>query len=209
MAVSISPNFTTEKLENPTINDVIDVYEDRIRNWVLNPVATLLGQKHGTPAAFCILLTYFEGAWSYKVATLSKGKSKDFFGHGFVDVFKFSGIPESVLLRTGKLLYEDARCGFFHDGMFRGRVYFAEMNKDIVITLPRKAGVLDLLGEIQSVLVDVRRCHDAVSRHFDASVSILRDTINVLERASFFEFFKSQCDWESPGTVIGIPEPIA
>jgi len=79
MAVFISPNFTTEKLENPTVDDVIDVHEDRILNWLLNPAATLLGQKHGNPAAFCMLLTYFEGAWSYKVAASSNGRSKEFF----------------------------------------------------------------------------------------------------------------------------------
>jgi hypothetical protein len=209
MAVSISPSFTTDKLENPTVDDVIDVHEDRIRNWLLNPAATLVAQSHGSPAAFCILLTYFEGAWSYKITTSSKWRSKEFFRLGFVDVFKPSRIPEPVLLRTAELLYVDARCGFFHHGMFRERVYFAEMNKDIVITLPKKAGVLDLLGDIQSVLVDVGRCLDAVSRHFNAGVATLRNTDNVSEREAFFAFFKSQCDWETPGPVIGITEPVA
>lgn len=207
MAVFISPNFTTEKLENPTVDDVIDVHEDRILNWLLNPAATLLGQKHGNPAAFCMLLTYFEGAWSYKVAASSNGRSKEFFRLGFADVFKHSGIPEPVLLRTGELLYVDARCGFFHDGMFRERVYFAEMNKDLVITLPKKAGALDLFGEIKSILIDVGRCYHAVSRHFNASMEILRDTDNISEREAFFAFFKSKCDWESSGPIIGMPEP--
>lgn len=209
MAISISPSFTTDKLEDATVDDVIDVHEDRIRNWLLKPAATLVAQNHGSPAAFCILLTYFEAAWSYKVTTSSKGRSKEFFRLGFVDVFKSSGVPEPVLLRTGELLYVDARCGFFHHGMFRERVYFAEMNKDLVITLPKKAGALNLLGEIQSVLVDVGRCHDAVSRHFNADVATLRNAVNVLEREAFFAFFKSQCDWESPGPVIGIAEPVA
>ena len=121
-------------------------------------------------------------------------------------MFKLSGVPEPLLFRVGELLYVDARCGFFHDGMFRGRIYFADMDKDIAITLPKKADVLDLCGEIQSVLVDVRRCHNAVIRHFDGSVAFLRDTVNVLERAAFFQFFKSQCDWELPGPIIGLPD---
>ena len=207
MAVSISPSFTTDKLESPTVDDVIDVYEDRIRNWLLNPATTLLSQKNGSPAALCLLLTYFEGAWSHKVATSSKGSSKEFFRLGFADVFKSSGVPEEVLLRTGDLLYADARCGFFHDGMIRERIYFAEMNKDLVITLPKKAGILDLMGDIQSILIDVGRCHNAVTKHFNSNMAILRDTANTSEREAFFTFFKSQCDWESPGPVIGIPEP--
>lgn len=59
------------------------------------------------------------------------GRSKEFFWLGFADVFKASGVPEPVLLRVGELLYVDARCGFFHDGVFRERVYFAEITMRI------------------------------------------------------------------------------
>jgi hypothetical protein len=138
MAISISPSFRDSKLDSPSTDDVIDVYEDRVRNWLLAPAKVLLEQEHGGPAAFCILLTYFEGACSYARCQSSKNRSKEFFSRGFVDVFKSSNVPETLLLRVGDLLYSDARCGFFHDGMFRERVYFAEMNRDIVITLPKK-----------------------------------------------------------------------
>lgn len=209
MAISISPSFRDSKLDSPSIDDVIDVYEDRVRNWLLAPAKVLLEQEHGGPAAFCILLTYFEGACSYARCQSSKNRSKEFFSRGFVDVFKSSNAPETLLLRVGELLYSDARCGFFHDGMFRERVYFAEMNRDIVVTLPKKDGVLDLQGEIASVLIDVRRCYSAVLRHFDAAITRLRDPQSVPERDAFVGFFKSQCDWESLGPVIGLHEPTA
>lgn len=207
MAISISPSYLDSKLDSPSIDDVIDVYEDRVRNWLLAPAKVVLEQEHGGPAAFCILLTYFEGAWSYAMCQSSKNRSKEFFSQGFVDVFKSSNVHGALLLRVGELLYSDARCGFFHDGMFRERVYFAEMNRDIVVTLPKKDGVLDLQGEIASVLIDVRRCYAAVLRHFDTKLARLRSSLSVPEREAFFAFFKSQCDWEKPGPVIGLQEP--
>jgi hypothetical protein len=38
----ISPNFGPEKLESPTYEDLIDVFEDRMRNWFLLPAARFL-----------------------------------------------------------------------------------------------------------------------------------------------------------------------
>lgn len=206
MTISISPNYGTKKMDCPVVDDVVDVYEDRVRHWVIGPAKLLASTEHGCPAAFCILLTYFEGAWSYAVAKSSRGQSKEYFKGGFADTFKASGLPESLLLRIGQLLYEDGRCGFFHDGLFRGRVYFAEMNRDIVITLPKHGDMLDFEGEIQSVLIDVKRCILAVERHFDATIKSLRDTSNAATRSKFLAFFKSQCDWEQPGPVIAIRE---
>jgi len=207
MPVSISPNYGTEKLESPSIEDIIDVYHDRILHWVIEPAKLLASTEHGGPAAFCILLTYFEGSWSYLTGKSSSGRSKEYFKRGFADVFKASGNPGSLLLRVGHLLYEDARCGFFHDGLFRGRVFFADMNRDIVVTLPKRDGSLDLEGDIQSILIDVGRCISAVEKHFIETITCLRETSSTEKREEFFKFFKSQCDWEQPGPIVGIREP--
>jgi hypothetical protein len=206
MTLSISPNYGTEKMDCPGIDDVVDVYEDRVRHWIIGPTKLLANTEHGGPAALCIMLTYFEGAWSYAVAKSSSGRSKEYFKRGFADTFKSPVHPESLLLQLGQLLYEDARCGFFHDGLFRSRVYLAEMNKDIAITLPKRGDVLDIEGEIQSVVIDVKRCVLAVERHFDSIIRSLRDTSNTAQRSKFFTFFKLQCDWEQPGPVVAIRE---
>jgi hypothetical protein len=202
----ISPHYGSEKLDCPEIDDIVDVYEDRVRHWVIEPAKLLATTEHGGPAAFCLLLTYFEGAWSYAVATSSSGQSKEYFKRGFADTFKASGLPEPLLLRVGQLLYEDGRCGFFHDGLFRGRIYFVEMNKDIAITLPKRGDLLDIEGEIQSILIDIKRCILAVEKHFDTTISSLRDISNTSTRSKFIRFFKSQCDWEKLGPVVGIQD---
>lgn len=45
--VNISPNFSSEKLQNPTIEDLIDVFEDRMRFWLLEPAKVLAPNPHG------------------------------------------------------------------------------------------------------------------------------------------------------------------
>jgi hypothetical protein len=37
----ISPNFPDEKLYNPSLEDLIDVFEDRVRWWLLEPAQAL------------------------------------------------------------------------------------------------------------------------------------------------------------------------
>ena len=56
----ISPNYKDEKLEDPSFEDLIDVFEDRVRNWLILPAESLLETRHGFVAAISILFTYFE-----------------------------------------------------------------------------------------------------------------------------------------------------
>ncbi len=72
MSIFISPHFLDTKLDSPTIEDVIDIYEDSIKYGLLNPAHALLDIQYGQAASFCLLLTYFEGAWSCEVAQSSK-----------------------------------------------------------------------------------------------------------------------------------------
>ena len=79
MSIMISPSYTDKKFDNPSVDDLIDVFEDRLRRWMLNPAKGLLSTEHGQIAAFCLALTYFEGVWSYMEGRGSQGHSKQFF----------------------------------------------------------------------------------------------------------------------------------
>ena len=46
----VSPSFTHEKLEPPFLRDVIDVFEDRMRHWLIAPAKQLLDVQHGDVA---------------------------------------------------------------------------------------------------------------------------------------------------------------
>jgi hypothetical protein len=83
----ISPNFSEEKLKSGLLDDLIDVFEDRLRNWLLAPAKALLNVPFGELAALSLLLGYFEPCAIYRKGEDSKGQSKAFFRAGFVEVF--------------------------------------------------------------------------------------------------------------------------
>lgn len=207
MQINISPHFTDEKLNDPSIDDLIDVFDDRIRFWTFEPVKTLLQVPTGNVAAFCLLLTYFEGIWSYITCQDSNRKSQQFFCEAFVDVFRHGGISVELLGRIGNLLYKDARCGFFHDSMFRERIFFAEMNHDILETLIKSSGYIDETGKIQSILIDPQRFFVAIENHFANFIRTLRAADQVQKRLSFLEFCRQKWNWEQEGPIIGIDKP--
>lgn len=208
MSNMISPSYPDTKFDNPSIDDLVDVFEDRIRHWVLQSAKGLMDTQHGQIAGFCLILTYFEGIWSYIEGGGSQGRSKEFFEKGFVEVFRTSNLKGKLLRRVGAILYADARCGFFHDGMFRERISFTSLaGGEMLVTLPKRQGQVDEDGQIQSLLIDPWRFYSAVERHFERFISCLRDSKNAAERTKFRTAFKEQCDWETPGPVIGFAEP--
>lgn len=54
-------SFAYEKLKSPTYDDLIDVFEDRMRSWFLLPAARFLEIPHYQIAAVGLLITYCEG----------------------------------------------------------------------------------------------------------------------------------------------------
>jgi hypothetical protein len=159
---------------------------------------------------YALLMSYFEGIWIYISGEDSNNKSKQFFKKAFVDVFLESDISETLLARVGGLLYDDARCGFFHDGMFRGRIFFAPTNKgEMLITLPKKDGKLDETGSIQSVIIDAHKSHDAVSKHFAIFISRLRNPRETSLRNNFYDICRHKWGFDQPAIIIGLNEPKA
>jgi hypothetical protein len=182
----ISPNFSDEKLAAPTLDDLIDVFEDRIRWWLLEPARALIETPHGFVAAICLLLTYFEGYAMYRRGEDSKTQSKAFFREAFTDVFKNPQTDTAFLARLADVLYEDGRCGFFHDGTARDRILFSpQFAAEFVVTVPKVTGQVDKTGTIESILLNPRFFYNAVERHFVAYVKALRDPGNSLLRANF------------------------
>ena len=123
MKTFISPNYPQEKHDKPTIDDLVDVFKDRVLNWVFEQAKKLMSDKDGCFGALCLLLTYFEGIWSYITGLDSEGQSKKYFCDAFLDVFSSSEHTPDLLKRVAVIMYKDARCGFFHDGMLRNRIW--------------------------------------------------------------------------------------
>lgn len=199
----ISPNFPAGKLDSPSIEDLIDIFEDRLRGWLLDPAKKLLEHPIDRVAGFALSLSYFEGISIYLRGEDSKSRSKQFFRDGFVDVFRPSGLKPTLLERVADVLYEDGRCGFFHDAMFRTRVYFSEYyGEPVVIALPKINGVIDEAGEIQTLVVHCPKYFEYLEAHFTKYVARLRDSSESDLRSKF----QAACDlkWglSSPPRVI-------
>ena len=71
----LSPNYKHEKLENPSHEDLVDVFEDTWKHFVFSPVEMLLHHPYGDIAAMTVLSSYFEAVWSYLSGEDSDRKS--------------------------------------------------------------------------------------------------------------------------------------
>jgi hypothetical protein len=210
LAAYISPNYPDTKLENPTFDDLLDVFKDRTINWLIEPAKSLLRDRNGYFAAISILMTYYESIWSYITGINNRGKSKIFFTSSFIDVNRISGINEEFLGRLADLLWEDCRCGFFHEAAVRDRIYVArtfenDKEKDMLITLPRKKdGKFDFDAAIESVVINPHRIAAAIESHFVSYLLTLRNEKNESARNKFYKIAKEQWDWEVDGRVVAI-----
>jgi hypothetical protein len=193
----ISPSYPNTKLDEPSVADLIDVFEDRIRLWVLAPAQRLLEMRHGQAAGFGLALSYIEGIWSY-IEGGSPRWPKEFFSKAFVDVFRATEVKEVLLLRIAAML-ADARWGFLHDAMLRDRISFASLPQgEMLVTLPTREGRIDEEGDVQSLIIDPDRFHSAVERHFDQFVAVIRDSNNAEARTKFVTCFKHQTGFKDP-----------
>jgi hypothetical protein len=206
MDVYISPNYLQDKLDNPTFDDLVDVFKDRMLVGLLEPARKLNEDPNFYYASLNLQMTYFEGIWSYIKGEDSSGKSKLFFRYSFQDIFRITGINQNLLGRVADILYKDARCGFFHEASLRSRVLLAETSRaEILITLPKKAdSTLDIEGEIRSILVNPVRFLMAIENHFIGYVLQLRQPGNAELRDNFYKMAKQKWDWETDGVILGI-----
>ena len=203
----ISPNFPHDKIENASTEDFIDVLEDRVVHWLLKPAKLLLDAPHGQIPAVSLLLSYFEAHAIYLKGQDSLNQSKRFFREGFVDVFTSPKHGQAFLERVADLLYGQARCGFFHDGIFREKVMFRDdLPGEFVVTVPQRNGKPDEGGPIESVVINPRRFLNALVLHFADYVERLRDAAQTDARANFRRAVDIKWSPSTPGPIIGMDE---
>lgn len=171
----VSPNYTHEKLEPPFFRDLVDVFNDRMMNWLVNPAKVLLRVHHGEVAAVALATNYFEGIEIYASGKDSKDKSKKFFSRGFKRVFPgFSG-PKNLEEAVHSSFYNLLRCGFAHDAMFRHGIYFSSVrNEPITVSWPRTNGVFDTDGQLEAAIINPHSFIAGVEKHLTEYVRELR-----------------------------------
>jgi hypothetical protein len=205
MQIKISPNYDDSKLNLENIEDLIDVFEDRVRHWLLEPAKGLLKSQHGDVAALCLILTYFEGITIYLTGKDSKNNSKPFFREGFLEVMRVSGIDDHLLARVADVIYTDARCGFFHDGCFKSKIFVSpDASYDLLITLPKKDGLIDRVGKIRSIIINPNRVMSAVEDHFESYLKRVRKASETETRSRFLTACRTKWALDEAPVVIGL-----
>ena len=178
----ISPKFDEKKIEDDGIEAKIDVYEDRVQGWFFDQARIL--EKTSDQAGFVILqiaLGFIEGFAIYLKGEDSKGHSKDFFKSGFNEIFRSmkGEYPPEVLDRCIEETYMQARCGLFHDGMTRGKVYLSGDFKTPVDVVVRSN------GDVVQIRINPHMFLNTVERHFSNYLERLRDSSQDLLRSNF------------------------
>lgn len=203
----ISPTYTHEKLVTPSYTDLIDVFEDRMRRWFLEPILHLISIEHGNVPAFSLALGYFEGIEIYYSGQDSKGASKKFFRRGFRRTYRIKQENSSLHDRLIDGLYEQARCGVAHDGMFRNRVFFSEARSEaITFTWPKKDGEFDKDGHLESVIVNVPRFVEGIIKNFEQYVDELRSESDPEKKSNFLAIVALKWGLGEPEISIGMTE---
>ena len=72
MKQQLTPHYDHEKVANPTCADLIDVFEDAWKGYILAQVQVLLRNANGDIAAMTLLCSYFES-----IEALHRGQSSD------------------------------------------------------------------------------------------------------------------------------------
>lgn len=202
----ISPNFGYKKLQSLTYEDLVDVFEDRMRNWFFQPASHLLEIPHCEIAAVGLLANYFEGIEIYITGQDSKGKSKPFFVRGFGRVFPLQEQDPTVSGKITDAIYNQVRCGFAHDGMFRNRVFFSRVRPDaILLTWPKKNGAL-VFTQVESIVINPPRFYECIKIHFDGYMKSLREAAVPEMKRAFRDAVALKWGLEEPDRIIGMTQ---
>jgi hypothetical protein len=206
-AYFVSPTYTHEKLNAPSYADLVDVFEDRIRHWLLEPVKHLLKTQHGVVPAVALSLGYFEGIEIYFSGQDSNGRSKEFFRCGFQRVFAPAPSGAHVFDEIVNAIYVHGRCGFAHDGLFRNRVFFSGTRPEpLNVTWPRRNGQFIQDGHLESVIINPTSFCAGVEQHFSKYVSDLRAAIDLTLKTNFETAVGLKWGLSEPDRVIGMTE---
>lgn len=202
----ISPSFGHQKLESPTFEDLVDVFEDRIRQWFLKPAELLLQTLDCQIAAVALLIAYFEGIAIYLSGEDSKNKSFEFFTDGFFKVFSIDHEDKSAHKIISRAIYDQARCGFAHDGMFRNRVFFSNVpSRPLLVSFRKKNGVLDL-SQFESIVINPFRFYESILIHFEGYVKSLREGSDSALKQAFQDAVKLKWALGGEARAIGMNE---
>ena len=209
MKQRLTPNYGHEKVANPSLADLIDVFEDAWKGYILVPAQVLLDTPNGDIAAIALLCPYFESIEALHRGKSSDGRSGQFFVAGFLRVFeKISGpVDEQTAKTAAKAIYLNVRNGVAHTGFPKHNVNFQRKNRNAFhLTYPRLPdGQLDT-ASVHSILFNAERIHHTVIWHLDHYVKALRQPHETILQDNFGRLMRSEWGIGKGDNVVGMTE---
>lgn len=174
MEYFVSPKYDHTKLDDPDLPDLIEVFEDSWRGYVLAPAELLLKTPSGDVAAMTLVTSYFEAIWIYLTGDDSCGRSKEFFVNGFKRCFSADTSDINI---AAKEIYKHIRCGLAHTGMLTKRVHFSRDGAHaFYLTYPKNPDeLLNMNAPVTSIVVNPLRLYAGVLQHFEQYTKALRE----------------------------------
>ncbi len=180
MLFKISPNYTETKLANPSFDDLVDVYEDRVRGWLIDSARILNTHEHAGFGVLQVVLAYFEGHSIFYRGENSRHHSLEFFRDGFLSAFPdIRNFPQDIIDEIVEVLYFDGRCGLYHTGMARRRIALVDGESVFRVWID------PLTNSVSRIDVDRHRLVQEIDEHLATYIAQLRDPAKNTLRSKF------------------------
>lgn len=182
MSIAISPKYDEIKLSSGGIEDKIDVFEDQMCGWLIQPAKLMTNNQHSGYAILSIALAYFEPLGQF-IEGRSGGSEKQ-FTLGLKAVFPAVKDEPTHIFSE---LYNQLRCGMFHQGIAKRKVLVGR-GQSVPIIVTHDA----VRKEVLSITVDPWLLLSEIEAHIARYVTFLRNPVNVSERSNFEAWFNGR-----------------
>lgn len=174
-AYYVSARFTADKLAGGKIEDMIDVFEDQVLYWHVEPAKMIRDYQHAGFAVLAIILPYFESVGYLQ--TGSPAKPWRHFLSGMEAVFpEVIPLVPKIILRE---FFDQVRNGVAHSGITKSKVVVAPAGRSPFEVLVENGRI------VRSIQVVPRLLIDEVENHLRRYVAQLRDQTNEVLRRNF------------------------
>ena len=106
-----------QDLDPYNIEHKIEIYKRQVHGWFLEPAENLVNEPNNGFIVLMICMSYYEGIESYRTGQLTHNASKNAFVKTLERMYL-----KRYSLKNLKVLYSEARCGLFHNGMTEGKI---------------------------------------------------------------------------------------